>query len=149
MAKIQDIPKTPTVKIQEIKSALEKALEHSRAITNTGLAADRVNASEIVEKLQRDLSALITEGAKPCPYCDRLPVGIEQPLTKGRVEYEIGCRSCDEFEHADGNGGTVWKSSVNRETHTGARRALRVRGGMISKHAVEAWNEMVLSKTLQ
>jgi hypothetical protein len=110
-------------KINDLKAALDKHLAHARSIHDTATHAESQDASRAVEQAQRDLSAHITDGAKPCPVCDRQPIGMEQPVgarargeREGRVEYEIGCISCS---------------------------GLSVRGGLLPRHAVEAWNEKV------
>ncbi len=111
-------------KIHEIKADREKHLAHAREIAATGTAEECRAASDAVEKAQKDLIARITEGARPCPRCGEAPTGMEQPAGKGRTEYEIGCQKCKPFTHTDG---TIRKASV--------------RGGMLPRHAVDAWNE--------
>lgn len=72
--------------MNDIKGRLEAARARSRESTSAENTAE-------VKRLQRELSAAITEGAEPCPKCDAQPHGMEQPTAKG-CDYEIGCLSC-------------------------------------------------------
>lgn len=111
--------------INEIKKQIDEAQGKYLSLVHTAPGNEVRAASAKVKELQRQLSAEIVKGAKPCPGCDQLPHGLEQPRGKGNAEFEIGCVSgCKPFVHTDG---TV--------------RERRVRGGMIPKHAVDAWNE--------
>lgn len=111
--------------INEIKKQIGEAQEKYLAIVHTASGNEVRKASAKVKELQRQLSAEIVKGAKPCPGCDQLPHGLEQPRGKGNAEFEIGYVSgCKPFVHTDG---TV--------------RERRVRGGILPKHAVDAWNE--------
>lgn len=110
--------------MKEIKSKLAAALERYRAIANTAPAAEVREASAAVKALQAELSAAICEGANPCPDCGGAPHGIEQPRIGGGVEYEVGCTRCGWFLHTD-----------DTPRDHGAR------GGLLPRHAVEAWNE--------
>lgn len=109
--------------IAKIKADLGAALAAYREIANTAPAPQVLEASRKARALQEALSAAISEGANPCPDCGAQPHGMEQPTGKSGVEYEIGCLACGQFEHTDGT-----------------LRWHRVRGGMLPKHAVEAWN---------
>ena len=80
------------------------------------------NMDAHIKALRGELQAVLTEGAQPCPLCGQKPHGMEQPTAKG-VEYEIGCLGCKPFKHKDGT-----------------TRRPAVRGGLLPKHAVEAWN---------
>ncbi len=111
-------------KLEDIKAKLADALAHARAIDATASASERRAASEVVEALQRESILHITDGAKLCPFCKAVPVGIEQPNGSGGSEFEIGCSFCPPFVHSDGT-----------------TRKVRVRGGMLPRHAVDAWNE--------
>lgn len=111
-------------KINDIKAERDAALEHARSINDTGTQAELREASARVEKAQKDLIAIIIEGAKPCPRCGAKPTGVEQPTGRGGSEYEIGCPTCTYVKFEDGS----------------LHMAL-VRGGMIPRHAVEVWNE--------
>lgn len=113
-------------KIHDIKAERDKHLAHARSIAHTGSHADNRKASEAVAKAQADMIAHITEGAKPCPRCGKPPVGMEQPTGRNGSEFEIGCAACLPFQHTDGT-----------------LRYASVRGGMLPRHAVEAWNEGV------
>lgn len=107
----------------EIKKKLDEAItEYQGLATSTATDSELREASLIVKKLQAELSSAITHGAEPCPQCNVVPHGIEQPSGRrsGGVEYEIGCL-----------------------THT----KLRVRGGLLPRHAVETWNELVAENT--
>lgn len=87
--------------------------------TEIRAAADAAKAAGLA------FTAAITEGAKPCPFCAKHPHGIEQPRSGGDgYEYEIGCLTCPPFKYADGT-----------------MRQVRVRGGLLPRHAVDAWNE--------
>lgn len=95
-----------------------------QAIANTGTAEEQRPFTERVRALHVEISATIAAGAEPCPSCGIVPHGMEQPTPNGSgIEYEIGCRTCRAFQHTDG---TV--------------RDHRVRGGLLPRHAVEAWN---------
>ena len=52
-----------------------------------------------------------------------MPTGMAHPTGRGGIEYEIGCTTCKTIPHDDG---TV--------------RQFRTRGGVMPRHAVEAWN---------
>jgi hypothetical protein len=110
--------------IQETKRDLAVAQEKYFAIVDTAPRAELDKAAAEVVRLKKRLAAQIVEGAKPCPGCGEIPHGMEQPKGKDGVEYEIGCISCGAFEHTDGT-----------------MRLHRVRGGLLPRHAVEAWNE--------
>jgi hypothetical protein len=107
-------------KIREIRSEIQKAVEAYHAIVHTAPAADVKKASDRVKAARAALSTAICDGAKPCPSCGAAPHGIEQPRASSKgengVEYEVGCISCADH---------------------------RVRGGLLPRHAVEAWNEAV------
>lgn len=110
--------------MKTIKTQLSQALDHYRKIAHAAPAAQVNEASDVVKSLQKQFSDTIVEGAHPCPDCGAAPVGIEQPRPDGRsVEYEVGCRNCGWFKHTDGTA-----------------RAHGVRGGLLARHAVEAWN---------
>ncbi len=98
--------------IETLKSALALALAEARALGDGSTEAERHAATQAVTAAQEALSSALAEGAKHCPLCKVPPIGIEQPTAKGR-EYEVGCRKC----------------------------GLRVSGGLLPRHAVEAWNE--------
>lgn len=102
-------------------ATIKKAIEDARAAY--GKDSTWVK-SQAVKTKQAELSAAITEGAQPCPLCKQVPHGIEQPAAGGKsVEYEIGCLGCKPIKHTDGT-----------------MRRPAVRGGLLAKHAVEAWN---------
>lgn len=109
--------------LTELKQAIDEAQARYLEIVNTAPQADVLEAGRRVKALRADLVSLLTEGAKACPSCGAAPHGMEQPTGKGGTEYEIGCLACGPFVHKDG---TV--------------RQHRVRGGMLPKHAVDAWN---------
>lgn len=109
--------------ISDLKRQIEEARAAYQAIANTAPAADVRAASQKVKAAQAALTAALIDGATPCPHCDEMPHGLEHPTGKGGVEYEVGCLTCKPFLHTDG----TW-------------RAHRVRGGLLPKHAVEAWN---------
>ena len=111
--------------IKELNKARDAVLEKAQALANTGTHSQCQEAMAAVVKAQNDIIAFITEGAKPCPRCGGKPIGMEQPIGKrGRVEYEVGCPACKPFEHTDGT-----------------MRKVSTRGGLLPRHAVEAWNE--------
>lgn len=103
-----------TKKIQGIKEDLVKALGTYHAIVHSAPEAEVRAASNTVRELRRLLSDAICEGADPCPTCGTSPIGLEQPKPKGGVEYELGCPVCP---------------------------GVKVRGSLLPRHAVEAWNE--------
>lgn len=110
--------------INELKQELAVALQNARDAHDTATHHESQELSNVVVALQKAISDAICEGANPCPRCANPPIGIEQPNARGGVEYEIGCGAgCEPF--ADNNG---------------TMRQCRVRGGMMPKHTVEAWN---------
>lgn len=112
--------------IKEAKKALEAAQSHYLAIESAAPAKDRAEASAKVKDARAAIMAAITEGALPCPISGLPPIGMEQPSSSGRgFEYEIGSgfHGVKPFRHSDGS-----------------IREPRVRGGLLPKHAVEAWN---------
>ena len=85
---------------------------------NDALEAARANpcaeTTAAVKAARAALSDAICAGAKPCPSCGSEALhGMAQPGPRGRTEYEVGCRNCGR----------------------------RVRGGLLPRHTVEAWNE--------
>lgn len=112
-------------KISDIKAELATALAEARAVSNDLPVSKQKPYTDKVVALQKELSDVITAGANPCPDCGELPHGLEQPSGKGGIEYEVGCvAGCPDLELPDGT----------RIQH-------RVRGGLLPKHAVDAWNE--------
>jgi hypothetical protein len=107
------------VSLSDAKARLEQAKAAYLEIAVTAPAPELRAATEKIKALQAEVSAIITEGASPCPSCGRPPHGMEQPGT-----YEVGCTSCGFFRHTDGTA-----------------RDHSARGGMFPKHTVEAWNE--------
>lgn len=109
----------------ELKGKVKAARDHAQAISNTANAAENYAATQAVEQLQRELADHITDGALPCPFCDKQPIGMEHPQARGST-FEIGCMTptCVPFEHTDGT-----------------KREVRVRGGTDPSHAVDSWNE--------
>lgn len=105
--------------LQALKETLAEALAAYHAVAATSTPDESRWASDAVKAARKALSDAICEGADPCPVCGTAPIGIEQPRGKGGVEYEIGCPVC---------------------------RDVKVRGGMLPKHAVEAWNERAFVK---
>ena len=106
--------------IQALKETLAAALGAYHAIASTTSPDDSREASNAVKAARKAISDAICEGAEPCPTCGTAPIGIEQPRGRGGVEFEIGCPVC---------------------------RDMKVRGGMLPKHAVEAWNEVIEAKS--
>jgi hypothetical protein len=104
------------------KIADTKAKHHEASQADRGKDARDLAAQ--IKAMQADMSALITKGAAPCPKCQQPPIGIRQPKAGGGFEYEIGCLMCKPFKHSDGS-----------------IRQCRVRGGLLPRHAVDAWNE--------
>lgn len=106
-----------------IKQVLDKArTDYLRAIAANDLKASQ-EASKLVRELQADLSAELTQGANPCPFCGQAPHGIEHPSAAGGFVYEVGCLTCKPFRHTDGT-----------------NRWARCKGGLIPSQTVEAWN---------
>lgn len=114
--------------ISEIQSALDAARDEYAKIVHEKPAAEVKAASAKIRELGKLLSDTITEGANPCPFCGQPPHGMLQPNKNaaGSVTFEVGCTGCPPFVHKDG--------SV---------RNVAVVGGLLPKHAVEAWNEGV------
>lgn len=103
--------------MEDTKTKLAAAKAAYLAIAETAKPAEARAAHEMVKALQAELIGKITAGALPCSCGAGAPHGIEQPLgsTRGgdRSEFEIGCLACGRS----------------------------VRGGILARHAVEAWNE--------
>lgn len=111
-------------KLTDIKKKIDDARAKYHEIVHTATAAEVKKASDVVKAAQKELSEAICEGANACSGCSHPPHGLEQPNGRGGVEYEIGCVSgCKPVTAEDG---TV--------------RQRRVRGGLMPKHAVDAWN---------
>lgn len=102
--------------IQEIKADLEQAVGSHRAAVEVASAAsdNERRKSDDVKRLRAEISASITEGARACTECNKLPHGMEQPSSSGLPQYEVGCLTC---------------------------HGRRVRGATPS-HAVEIWNRV-------
>jgi hypothetical protein len=109
--------------LKDIKRALEQATARYHEIANTAPAPECQALHLEIKRLRAALSAAITEGCNPCPFCGKLPHGMEQPNGKRGIEYEIGCIPCPPFKHDDGT-----------------MRNVAVRGGLLPQHAVDAWN---------
>jgi len=100
-------------------SESKKRLEAARSAYHK---APTREARELINVAMKELSSTIADGAEPCPLCGQKPHGMEQPTAKG-VEFEIGCLGCKPIKHTDGT-----------------TRRPAVRGGLLPRHAVEAWN---------
>ncbi len=111
---------TPIRKLRE-KIAEARALHHRQADEMT--ARQQGASGAFIVAMQKEFSALIAKGAKPCPGCGQPPMGIEHQTQYG-FSYEVGCIACKRFAHTDGTA-----------------REFSARGGTLPKHAVEAWNE--------
>lgn len=109
--------------MRELKKKAQDAQDHYNTIANTGTTAEVRKASDAVKATKAAIAAKITEGAKPCPKCGTHPHGMMQQTGRNGATFEIGCINCGPFKHDDG--------SV---------RQFRVRGGLLPRHAVEAWN---------
>ena len=116
--------KTTLARLADLKEQLGKVKARYLLLANSGTVAEVRSASQAVRDLQAAIALLISDGAKPCPGCGQHPFGMEQPRKDGGTEFEIGCLSCKPFKWRDG---TV--------------REYRVRGGLVPRHAVDAWNE--------
>lgn len=110
--------------IQKLQGEIADARANHHAMADTMTVRQQTESGAWIVGMQKELSAMIADGAKACDGCGNVPMGLEHPTKHGGVEYEIGCITCPPFEHTDG---TV--------------RECRVRGGMLPRHAVEAWNE--------
>jgi hypothetical protein len=107
----------------KIKQELAAAKAEYNAKCNDLPPAGERELSNKVRELNDKLIAALTAGALPCPMCGNPVHGMEQPGSRGSVEFEIGCVPCRPFVWTDG---TV--------------RNACVRGGLLPRHAVEAWN---------
>ena len=107
---------------------LAKKIADTKAKHHEASIGERVkNARDLaaqIKAMQTEMSDLITKGANMCPKCLQAPIGIRQPKAGGGFEYEVGCMTCKPFKHSDGS-----------------IRQCRVRGGLLPRHAVDAWNE--------
>ncbi len=133
--------------LKDLKAERDKRLAHAREISNTATHPENQAAGNAVIEMQLAIVAHITQGAKPCPVeievtpavlatdgtvatpavtrvCGLAPTGLEQPAGRGRSEFEVGCPVCRTIAHTDGT-----------------TRRVSVRGGLLPKHAVDAWNE--------
>jgi hypothetical protein len=103
-------------KLNALKAQIESWCVEARAAQKP----ERVReATDKAKALRAEMSALISEGAEACPHCGQLPHGMEHPSG-----FEVGCLSCKPFQHTDGT-----------------MREHRVKGALLPRHAVEAWNE--------
>lgn len=112
----------------QAKRELERAREeYQKAVTN-GDTHTIKRATAAVRARQDALAGAIADGANPCPFCKVMPHGMEQPHVVNNVEcgveFEVGCLACKPF---------VWSD--------GTTRKVSVRGGLIPRQTVEAWNE--------
>jgi len=110
-------------RIGETIKAIEDARARHHKLSQDGRAKESAAVAAEMKAAGKLLVKLITEGADPCPRCAAPPHGMRQPNGRGGFEYEVGCTTCQPFKHVDG---TI--------------REFRVRGGLLPRHAVEAWN---------
>lgn len=83
---------------QEIRTAIEKKkTEYQKAVETLPWAKVEPITKEI-KGLQKQLSELLSEGAKPCPKCGAQPHGMRKPLGKVKgisvTMYVVGCLGC-------------------------------------------------------
>lgn len=71
---------------QELKELLADYNANCQNMTSAEIGAHNAE----VKALRAELQAVLTNGAKPCPDCLEMPLGINQPRF-----YEVGC-SCPE-----------------------------------------------------
>lgn len=99
--------------IKEIRERMRAVQERHHARGGDGTMKEEREASAELKKLRAEASALVTEGANPCPRCGEMPHGMLQYRGEGKevlTEYEIGCLVCKPFEHKDG----TWRSAETR-----------------------------------
>jgi len=100
-------------KLEDIKKKLAEAQAKYHEVVHKVPGPVEKAAADKVKACRKELSDAICEGAKTCK-CGAMPVGLEQPRPDGKgMEFEVGCPACGE----------------------------RVRGGLLPRHTVEAWNE--------
>lgn len=121
--------------IKELRDAVASAQkEYLEADAESRAVQDALRAkSDKVKAARKALNDFIVTGAKPCPKCGATPVGIEHQV-KGGVTYEVGCPACKPFAEPTGD-----KDNDGRPIHIMRKPAAR--GGILPRHAVEAWNE--------
>lgn len=106
---------------RELRNKKKAYHEKSEKMT----VAEARELSDEIRGLVDGLSAAITAGANPCPFCKSPLTGIaHQGKRAGSFEYEVGCIACPPFQHSDGT-----------------MRRPAARGGMLARHTVELWNE--------
>lgn len=99
----------------------KKILEHHDDIAKAqaeyhAAKGDETKQREATLRLKahrKALSETIAEGALPCKCGAGIPHGMMHPKADGGIQYEVGCLSCP----------------------------AKIKGGLIPRHAVEAWNE--------
>lgn len=96
---------------------MQKHIDALEAALTAAHSSPSYEATQAVKAARKALSDAICDGAKPCDCGASDMHGMRQPLAKGKHEFEVGCLAC----------------------------GARARGGLIPRHAVEAWNEGVRS----
>lgn len=121
--------------IKELRNAIAAAQkEYLEADAKARDVQDDLKAkSDKVKEARKALNDFIIAGAKPCPKCGAQPIGIEHQV-RGGVTYEVGCPVCKPFVEPTGD-----KDGDGRPLHI--TRYPSARGGILPRHAVEAWNE--------
>lgn len=83
--------------IGEIVQQIESKRAEVRAKEDTAPRPEIAAITRQVRELGDQLSAAITEGAKPCPSCGSAPLGMLQEVwVSGEIvqTFEIGCTRC-------------------------------------------------------
>jgi len=120
--------------IKELRDAIAAAQkEYLEADAKARDVQDDLKAkSDKVKEARKALNDFIIAGAKPCPKCGAQPIGIEHQV-RGGVTYEVGCPVCKPFAVPAGT------NKYGKPLHVMCQPSAR--GGILPRHAVEAWNE--------
>jgi hypothetical protein len=112
---------------EQIRQELEKAQKEYIAAVETEPAHKVRPFTDRIKDLQKELTAMLTEGAHPCPNCGYPPIGLRHvhvvvPTNRKTFTYEIGC-PCGPVKNAEGK----------------AEKSLRSQGATVAE-AVAEWN---------
>jgi hypothetical protein len=123
-----------------VRSELEAAQREYHETAGNMVEKDWRLLSDYIEKLGRELTAALTEGAVPCSRCGDRPHALRHVRATGRGRqvlwkhvYEVGCVKCHDAPDDDRRG---WGETPARpdgaDLDAYAERA--------SREAVEDWN---------